>query len=284
MSALMQRILTALLLAPLVVAGLLWLQPTLLAIVLGLVLLPALWEWGSFIGDKPSPSTSPSQSLRLPFFALGTLLLLAIYFLPLAQLEWLLWLALLFWGVAFKRLLSYPTRLSLLQSSRYGRFVTGLLVLLPAWAGVLVLLRHPLLGSYYLLLLLLIIWGADIGAYFAGRRWGRHKLASAVSPGKSIEGAVGGWLLAMLVAALFASWMVAQQPISMPPLFSLLLIVAVIIPVSIVGDLFESMYKRIVGVKDSGHILPGHGGVLDRIDSFTAAAPLFTLALLVTLG
>jgi phosphatidate cytidylyltransferase len=147
----------------------------------------------------------------------------------------------------------------------------GILVLLPAWVGGVVLQRQPV----QLLLLMATIWIADSGAYFAGRRFGRHKLAPRVSPGKSWEGVAGG---ALAVAA----WhLVAHRmaPGLLPggPGWPGLALLEALLAVSIVGDLFESWMKREAGFKDSGNILPGHGGVLDRIDSLTAALPVAAL-------
>jgi phosphatidate cytidylyltransferase len=128
------------------------------------------------------------------------------------------------------------------------------------------------LGVEYLIFTLLIVWAADAGAYFAGKKFGRVKLAPAISPGKTWEGVVGGLLLVAALAAVIAVW----QGVSIGVLLPFCLAVAAI---SIVGDLTVSMFKRTAGVKDSGSLFPGHGGVLDRVDSVAAAAPLFALGL-----
>jgi phosphatidate cytidylyltransferase len=147
----------------------------------------------------------------------------------------------------------------------------GGLVLLPAWTGAVVLQRQPV----QLLLLMAAIWIADSGAYFAGRRFGRHKLAPLVSPGKSWEGVAGG---ALAVAAWhFVAHRVAPGLLPGGSGWLGLLLLEALVAVSIVGDLFESWMKREAGLKDSGSILPGHGGVLDRIDSLTAALPVAAL-------
>jgi phosphatidate cytidylyltransferase len=128
-------------------------------------------------------------------------------------------------------------------------------------------------GKYLVLLLLVIIWSADTGAYFSGRRWGRHKLAPTISPGKTREGLLGGALSATLSAVLIAWW-----TLPMPPAPTLMVALAVLTTLfSAGGDLFISLHKRTVGLKDSGSLLPGHGGVLDRFDSLLAGAPLFAL-------
>lgn len=151
--------------------------------------------------------------------------------------------------------------------------VAGLLTLLPPWLVLLELHGRPGFGPGYALFLLLLVWLADSSAYFAGRRWGRHKLAPAVSPGKTREGVIGALLTTLVVAGSgavllhIAAWL------------TFILVCLVTVVFSIVGDLLESMLKRQCNAKDSGSLLPGHGGVLDRIDSMTAAAPVFLLGL-----
>jgi phosphatidate cytidylyltransferase len=143
-------------------------------------------------------------------------------------------------------------------------------VLLPAWVSMVGLLETPAHGRKLLLLALAVICAADIGAYFAGRRFGRVKLAARVSPGKTWEGVLGGVTCAALVAVA-GSQLLGQSP---GPAALLGISVAA---VSVVGDLTVSMFKRNAGLKDSGNLFPGHGGVLDRVDSVTAATPLFVL-------
>ena len=122
---------------------------------------------------------------------------------------------------------------------------------------------------------MLLIWGADSGAYFAGRAFGKRKLAPKVSPGKSWEGVIGGLLTALVAAVIATQWLGAVGGLA-----GFLALVAVTVFISVLGDLSESLFKRVMALKDSGGILPGHGGVLDRIDSLTAAAPIFALGLL----
>jgi len=150
------------------------------------------------------------------------------------------------------------------------RLAMGLWVLLPTWVGFSVLRES---GAAWLLFVLLLVWGADIGAYFVGRALGRHKLAPRVSPGKTWEGVAGGLMVTALLAIVFASW----QSLGVAGGLMLMLATAVVTLVSVLGDLLESMLKRHRGIKDSSQLLPGHGGVLDRVDSLTAAVPLFAL-------
>jgi phosphatidate cytidylyltransferase len=182
-------------------------------------------------------------------------------------------LALLWWLLAFGAVLAFPR-----QFSRSFVAVAGLVVLLPSWLLLSRLHGGPMLGPGLALTLLLIVWAADIGAYAFGRWLGRVKLAPAVSPGKTWEGVGGGLLSAALVGGLAA--LVLGLPVG--GLVSVGIATAL---VSVLGDLTTSMFKRNVGVKDSGHLLPGHGGVMDRIDSLTAAVPVFVLGLwLIGLG
>jgi len=153
------------------------------------------------------------------------------------------------------------------------------MVLLPSWYA-LVLLKDldkisffniHLTGSELVLIMMVMIWTADTGAYFSGKKWGRTKLIPNVSPGKTRQGAYGAILSNCLISIIFV-FTLNQDILSC---FYMACFAAIIVMISIVGDLFESMYKRNSNIKDSGKILPGHGGVLDRIDSLTSVAPIF---------
>lgn len=146
------------------------------------------------------------------------------------------------------------------------RAVVGAVVLLPAWAVLLYLHGR---GPAVLLGVMAIVWIADSAAYFTGRRFGRHKLAPAISPGKTWEGIAG----ALVALALYAGLL---NKLTGMPLLPLFVMVAGLLYMSVLGDLFESWIKRVAGVKDSGSILPGHGGVLDRIDALTSTLPIAT--------
>jgi phosphatidate cytidylyltransferase len=148
----------------------------------------------------------------------------------------------------------------------------GLVVLVASWVALMGLRDE--FGPGYVLFLFLLIWVADIGAYFAGRRWGRRKLASIISPGKTWEGALGAGTAALALA--LAGAVVLDWGSRWPGFVAICMVT---VGFSIAGDLFESMMKRQRGLKDSGSLLPGHGGVLDRVDSLTAAAPVFLLGL-----
>lgn len=192
-------------------------------------------------------------------------------FIPL---QWLLWIAVGWWVGALYWLQGYPEQHGWLFGRKLSPLV-GIVILIPAWRALEVIhLQEQGVGLLFFLLLL--IWGADIGAYLVGVRFGRRKLAPRVSPGKSLEGVAGGVFSAMLVAVM--GWLVVDS--FEIGAVTLLLSVLLVVIFSIVGDLVESAYKRHAGIKDSGNLIPGHGGILDRVDSLTAAAPLYLSLLL----
>jgi phosphatidate cytidylyltransferase len=272
-----KRILTAMVLIPLTVWALFaWPQPAFAAF-LGVFILVGAWEWTALCGMQKLP-------VRLVYVALigigGGLLAASPSLLVTPSLMWpLMALVVLWWLWAFIELLFYVDVHQGFLASRAGKLLSGFFVLVPAWIVPLVLrdLPHAGLpdGKWLTLYLLGTVWVADTGAYFAGHRWGKTKLAPHVSPGKTWEGVAGG-LAAVLVLALIAGvfgWRFAGNDLAAWIMLSLATAF-----VSVFGDLFESRAKRAAGVKDSGTLFPGHGGVLDRIDAYTAAAPLFTLA------
>ncbi len=260
-----QRIITAAWLAPLMLAGLFGLSGGFFALfTAGLVLL-AGWEWTNLSGIR-------RRDHRLLLVGVLALIMLMLWLSGAALAVWPLWLGVVGWLVNLYWVVHYPERGEQWQSPA-RRLAMGLWVLLPAWVG-LVVLRDT--GAVWLLFVLLLVWCADIGAYFAGRAFGRRKLAPRVSPGKSWEGVAGGLAATALLALLFAGW----QGLGFGGGLALLLATLMVTLVSVLGDLLESMLKRYRGIKDSSQLLPGHGGVLDRIDSLTAALPLFALLLL----
>ncbi|EWH03448.1 phosphatidate cytidylyltransferase [Halomonas sp. BC04] len=257
-----QRIITAAWLAPLMLAGLFGLQGGAFAAFTAAIVLLAAWEWTNLAGV-----TEPNQRLALVAGLAVAMLLLWATGAMLAV--WPLWLALVGWLANLYWVIHYPAKGEQWQSP-LRRLAMGLWVLLPAWVGFNILREA---GAIWLLFVLLLVWGADIGAYFSGRAWGRRKLAPRVSPGKSWEGVFGGLVVTFLLALVFAVW----QDLGVAGGLALVLATAAVTLVSVLGDLVESMLKRYRGIKDSSNLLPGHGGVLDRIDSLTAAVPLFAL-------
>lgn len=256
------RVLTAAILAPLFVLGVLKLPGGYFAILLGLVVLAGAWEWTGLAGYPRNLSRCGAVA--------GTGLLMAVVFRfresvaePLLILACAAWLTLAV--VLFRR-----RARDLVRWPAAARLLSGACVLVPAWLAVGTL---QYVEPQAALMLLLLVWAADIGAYFVGRQWGRRRLAPAISPGKTLEGVLGGAAATMPVAALFAlGWELTAS--AWLGLTAWSLFVAL---VSVTGDLFESNWKRLASMKDSGGLLPGHGGVLDRIDSMTAAAPFFAL-------
>jgi phosphatidate cytidylyltransferase len=260
-----QRILTALVLLPIALAGFFLLDGAAFALFIGVVVTLGGWEWARLAGFAAQP-------LRLAYAAVVAVLLFGLYHAP--QLApWVLLIGVLWWLLAVVLVISYPA------SSRYwgglpGRLLIGLLVLLPAWQGLILLKQWPQANAL-IIAVMVLVWGADIGAYFAGKTFGKRKLAPRVSPGKSWEGLVGG-LLASLAITLGVG---LQQGWSQASLMLAMGGAALVVLISVVGDLTESMFKRQSGIKDSSNLLPGHGGVLDRIDSLTAAVPVFAALL-----
>ncbi|WP_104204781.1 phosphatidate cytidylyltransferase [Billgrantia saliphila] len=257
-----QRIITAAWLAPLMLAGLFGLADGAFAAFTGVIVLLAAWEWANLAGVTMA-------GRRLALVAGLALLMALLWWFGAALAAWPLWVAVAGWALNLYWVVHYPAK-SDQWGSTAARLAMGLWVLLPAWVGFNVLRE---MGSVWLLYVLLLVWGADIGAYFSGRAWGRRKLSPAVSPGKSWEGVFGGLAVTLLLAVLFAVW----QRLGMSGGLGLALATAAVALVSVLGDLLESMLKRFRGIKDSSQLLPGHGGVLDRIDSLTAAVPLFAL-------
>jgi phosphatidate cytidylyltransferase len=258
------RVATALVLLALLLAVLFWLPPLAGAGFLLAVVLMGAWEWAAFAGLG-----APAARLG---YVLATLALCAggwALASDAAGLARLMQVAALWWGIALLWLSLAPHRIT-----RPAAAIAGLLVLAPAFVGLARLLAQPSppQGALKLLGMLVIVWAADIGAYFAGRRFGRLKLAPAVSPNKTWEGVLGGVVLALVVALVVARW-------SGTPALPFAALALAVVCASIVGDLTESLFKRFAGLKDSGGLLPGHGGVLDRIDSITAAVPFYVLGL-----
>lgn len=256
-----QRVITALLLG-LPVLGILLFAPALwIVAVLAVVLLSGAWEWSGFFMRH--------HVARLIYAVLFGGVLLTSYLLSSqGDVQQLLVVAMCWWLLALCWIVFVPQ-----FDSKWITALAGLLVLVPMWIALTTLVKHQTHGGELILCLLMIVVATDIGAYFTGRAVGKHKLAPRVSPGKTWEGVVGGLFAAMIVAALVSYWFGIQ----LASFVTLALITAIF---SIIGDLTESLFKRHANLKDSSNILPGHGGVLDRIDSITAAAPVFVYGLI----
>ena len=264
-----QRVITALILIPMVVWGVLELPVAPFAAIVALFILLGAWEWMALAGA----TQTLGRLLGVALYGAGVV---ALWFFGRTDevVDALIYAAALWWLLAL--VLVYNFNAGRVYSlHRIHKLLIGALILLPTWIALVTLHAQLHYGPEYVLFLLVLIWAADSGAYFAGRRFGRRKLAPRVSPGKSWEGVVGGLIAVVIVALCWSLW--REYSLNYGLLF--MLIAAVIGLVSVLGDLVESLFKRQAGIKDSGTIFPGHGGVLDRIDSLTAAAPLFLLGL-----
>ena len=255
-----QRIMTAIILAALVFIGLFYLSNDGFRLALAAVLLIGAWEWARLAGWHSIGSQAAFIGIQAGLFAL-------LQFYPSINF---LYFSLLLWLGGLYAVFSYQQGRGLLFKPRFAKTLIGWLVLSATWLSLSLL--HGLYGVTYLLCLLFLIWAADIGAYFTGRRFGRIKLAAKVSPGKSREGVYGGLFASLLVGLSFAIW---QQL----PLLSFGVLCLIVAAVSVLGDLIESLLKRDANMKDSSQLLPGHGGILDRLDSLLAASPWFLVGL-----
>lgn len=256
------RILTALALGAVLLAVLLWMPPWATLALLTLAVLAGAWEWSGFLGGA-------SVVLRVAYVALiGASLPLVWIGSSHAEGQTVILLAgVVFWLFAFVQIVRAPPRVSTLVAA-----LAGLLVLAPLWLVIARLRVDVPHGALWIVFMIVMVGAADTGAYFAGRAFGKVRLAPRVSPGKTWEGALGG-LAAALVVALVGGLAFDA------PLAPFVALCAGVIAFSIVGDLTESLFKRSAGLKDSGSLLKGHGGVLDRIDSLTAGAPVLLLGL-----
>ncbi len=262
-----QRVLTALILAPIVIALTLYLPTPVFAVIVAVVFAAGAWEWAGLSALEGTPRYSYTASV---------LLILGLLNRVLPEEPWIalaiLSVGIIWWAAAFLFVLAFPLGSGFFNSHAV-RALTGVLVLLPAHAGLVLLHQGDPRAA---LLVILLVSFADIGAYFAGRAFGRRKLAPRVSPGKTWEGLAGALLMVLAIG--YGATRVLGIPDSV--VFGFLILCVVTVLASVVGDLTESMFKRLSGAKDSGRLLPGHGGVLDRIDSMTAAAPVFALGLI----
>jgi phosphatidate cytidylyltransferase len=268
-SGLKQRVLTAVVLVPLLLAGMFLLPNFVWALLMTVPAALGALEWSRLAGYQ--------RSGCVLFVAVVTVSCLGFVFLaafgpslaaPAANATVVLYLvALLFWVIAAPLWLFRGWRAT--QPLLLG--VVGWIVLVPAWLAIVFLQRSAAL----LLAVVLAVWIADIAAYFAGRRFGRRKLAPQISPGKTWEGVIGAFV-AVLIYGLVASFLLQPAANAYDRIVLLIFFVALTV-LGIVGDLFESWIKRGAGAKDSGNLLPGHGGVLDRVDSLTSALPFAAL-------
>ena len=265
-----QRILSALILVPLVVFGVLSTNQSAFAMLVALAMLLAAWEWSALIPLPGGPA-------RISYLVLASALTAVVWYFAQSEIfvNSLLWLAMAWWLFV----LFWITRPDIGREVNtlhvIGKAVLGLGLVTSTWLALVVLHGRPDDGAHWVLYVLVLVWVADSGAFFAGKTFGRNKLAPAVSPGKTWEGVFG----ALIACALFAFGYARFLELKGAAFSSFILVCLVTVLFSIAGDLLESLIKRQRGVKDSGTLIPGHGGMLDRIDSLLAAAPVFLFGL-----
>lgn len=261
-----QRVLTAIPLAALAVWVMLF-QPTevMIYLLLAVAVLSGL-EWSRLAGVK-------HLALRTGYAIV--LVIVAWYMLKMEflQTRWYVLLAVGWWClIALYLPFARPKSLTLLRT--LATLVSGLLIV-PAALMAMIILHAGFQGPQWLLYGVMLVWAADIGAYFAGRRFGKHKLAPNLSPGKTREGLYG----ALFVTTIYTYIASLYFDLETVNTILLLLLSVILTLISVVGDLYESLLKRAAGMKDSGKLLPGHGGMLDRIDSVLAAMPVLVVGL-----
>jgi phosphatidate cytidylyltransferase len=255
-------VITALFLAAGFLAVLFLLPDALVGIVFAIIAAMAAWEWAGLM--KPG-----QQGAMVRLLYAGLILFVCVALWATADdYSPLLWsLAVFFW------LLIVPVWLMRGWRPGWAGYVVGLILLVPTWAAMVALYVH---GPFVLLAVMALVWVADIAAYFTGRAFGRHKLAPAISPGKTWEGVAGAVVGVLLFGLIVGMFLPVVHDVTWLPLAGFLLIFTAL---SIIGDLFESMIKRQANMKDSSQLLPGHGGILDRIDSQISTLPLAAVTL-----
>ena len=263
------RLLTAVVLLPILLVIIWYLPMPWFSIFVGIVMAWAGWEWSGLL-------LLPQKEWRFVYTALVVAALVVAYFLPI---NWVLVVGFIAWLWAALAVFSYAAgRAPAGMQTLFLKALMGLLALVPCWLAISVC--RSLGGPFWLFFGLLLIWAMDTGAYFSGRFWGKHKMMVRVSPKKTWEGFCGGMVLTLLVAVIVSLFQHASG-------YRILLVCILAFVTglfAVLGDFVESMLKRQADVKDSGTLLPGHGGILDRIDSITAALPVFALGSLLLLG
>lgn len=267
------RLLAALFMTPIAIAAVLLLPTPWLVALAAVLFLAGLWEWLRLaeIDDTLHRTVLLVANLAMMVAIVWASRSSSGYSYVLFQIAVVI--GVIWWLLALLWLQHYDFASDHDTHARAFKLAAGTLSVIPAWAALALIHASEPNGHRWLLLALLVIWAADTGAYFAGRYFGKHKLSPRISPNKTIEGLVGGAVASLLVAmvgAPLAGATLAQLP-------WVALVVVVTVGFSVVGDLFESLLKRHVGAKDSGDLIPGHGGILDRIDSVLAALPVFAL-------
>jgi phosphatidate cytidylyltransferase len=267
---LLQRVLTALVLAPLAILIILLPSTPVFAAIVALAFLAALWEWTELSGLK-------NRTWRIGLLVVAALLFALLWCVhATAVTPWLLAAGVAWWLLACLWLRHFAFGAAPTRENLTLKLLAGAFVIFPAWVALTSIHAREPHGHWWTLLALVIVWVSDIGAYFSGRAFGKRKLAPQISPGKTWAGAYGAMVAGVLVAEA-GGWLLGVRGTS---LVALALLAAATVAISIVGDLLESLMKRHAQVKDSGTIFPGHGGLMDRMDSVFAALPVFAAGLL----
>ncbi len=261
------RLITAFVLLVVMVPAILLLPSRAMAVVLLGVTLLAAFEWQRLAGCK-----GPLARWAYPAVTVAACAALWPWVGEPAAMRWVGALGSAWWFAVSAYLLRHRTRRPRSRGRCLG-LLAGLPAMVPSWFAMASIHAHPALGPGFLLFTFVLVWSADSGAYFAGRAFGRSKLAPSISPGKTLEGVAGGLVLVAIMAAL-AHAVLPAGGAGLAVMIGVALVAAL---VSIAGDLLVSLFKRQRGMKDSGNLLPGHGGVLDRVDSMLAAPTVLLL-------
>ena len=278
-----QRIITAIILALIFITATVFLSSFSYSLFVTIVVLAASWEWCAFIGLA-------KQVAKVSYLAtLGSMIIALYFFLGIVpeslvinsyRAGIILGLGILFWVLTFFMLKDYPS-----NSDRWNNkskiALMGLMALIPTWVGI-VQIKYLNPQGFLLLGMVVMVAAADIGAYFVGKRIGKNRLAPSLSPNKTWEGVMGGFAACLLVGILLI-WLLHSYLITLSngQILILVLLSLVVMLFDVIGDLLESMLKRNRDLKDSGKILPGHGGILDRVDGLLAVTPIFVLTFLI---
>ena len=267
------RVLAALTMAPFAIAAVLFLPTPWVVALAAVMFLVGLWEWLRLADIDDTLA-------RTVLLLVNLLLMVALVWASrsesggsLVLFQLMVVLGVIWWLLAMIWLRHYDFASDHDTHARVFKLGAGTLAVVPAWCALAVIHASQPHGHVWLLIALAVVWAADSGAYFAGRRFGKRKLSPRISPNKTVEGMAGGAIAGIAVAmvgAPLAGASLAQLP-------AVALVAAIAVGFSVVGDLFESLLKRHVGAKDSGDLIPGHGGILDRIDGVLAALPVFAL-------
>jgi phosphatidate cytidylyltransferase len=267
------RVIAALVLTPLAIAAILLLPTPWLMALVAVIFLVGLWEWLRLTDIDDTLARSALLVLNLALMVAIVWASRTDQGFSYVLLQIMVVVGVVWWLLAGLWLKHYGFASDHDTHARVFKLAAGTLAIIPAWCAIGVIHGGQPYGHRWLFVALAIVWAADSGAYFAGRHYGRRKLSPRISPNKTVEGLAGGLACGLAVALAFAP--LAGATLAQLPAVALVALLAV--GFSVVGDLFESLLKRHVGAKDSGDLIPGHGGILDRIDGVVAALPVFAL-------